>query len=41
MEVIGFMFGLIALLSASSANAKIAKLKSQLNAAGVLKNDQG
>jgi hypothetical protein len=40
MEVIAFVFGFIALMSALSANAKIAKLKSQLSAAGVLKNDQ-
>ncbi len=41
MGVLGFIFGLIALMSAMSANAKISKLKSQLNAAGVLKSDQG
>jgi len=41
MEVIAFIFGCFALLSALSTNAKISRLKSQLNAAGVLKNDQG
>jgi hypothetical protein len=40
MEVLGFIFGIIALGSAASANAKIAKLKSQLDAAGVLKSSQ-
>jgi hypothetical protein len=41
MEVIGFIFGFFALMSALSANAKISKLKSELSAAGVLKSDQG
>ena len=38
MEVIAFVFGFAALLSALSANVKVSKLKSQLRAAGVLKN---
>jgi hypothetical protein len=37
MEIIGFVFGFAALLSALSANVKISKLKSKLRAAGVLK----
>jgi hypothetical protein len=41
MEVIGFIFGFFALMSALSATAEISKLKSELSAAGVLKNDQG
>jgi hypothetical protein len=40
MEVLGFLFGFFALMSALSANAKISKLKSQLSAAGLLKSDQ-
>jgi hypothetical protein len=37
MEIIGFVFGFAALLSALSANVKISKLKNKLREAGVLK----
>lgn len=40
MEALGFIFGLFGLVFAVRANSKIAKLKTELSAAGVLKNDQ-
>ena len=38
MEIMGFILGAAALVFALSALAKISKLQSQLNAAGVLGN---